>query len=187
VALRRPSYPRVPPVQKILDVLSTRHEPGQPGPYNVRATIGTNRTVGKALGDLSATLQQGSLYPRFREIVILRIGWDAQSEYEFGQHTLYGRRVGLSEDEIYRLTRPLAEGGWGPQEAALIQMTDDIFTDDCVSDSTWAELKAFLSDAEIIEAMAVAANWRMVSTLLNSCGVARDVGVPGWPKPYLKA
>jgi alkylhydroperoxidase family enzyme len=170
-------------VQKVLDLLNERQDRGQPAPNNVRATIGTNRAVGKGLGDLSAILlQQGSLDPRLREIVILRIGWDSQSEYEFGQHTLFGRRAGLSGNEIYLLTRPIAEGDWNAAEEALIQMTDDLHADDCVSEATWAELKSFLSDAEIIEAVAVAMNWRMVSALLNSCGVALDVGVPGWPR-----
>jgi len=181
VALRRPTEPRVPPVKKILDLLVARQGADSRGPNNVRATIGTNRTIGKALSDLSAVLMKGSLEARLREIVILRIGWDSQSVYEFGQHTLFGRQAGLSEDEIYLLSRPISEGRWSAKEQSLIQMTDDIHADDCVSDETWRELKAYFSDEEIIEAMAVAMNWRMVSTLLNSCGVALDEGVPGWP------
>src|SRR5512145_1061695 len=41
-----------------------------------------------------------TLPPREREILILRIGWLNQSEYEFGQHVLFGRRAGLSDEEI---------------------------------------------------------------------------------------
>jgi 4-carboxymuconolactone decarboxylase len=182
VSLRRPSSPRIPPVQRILDVMSERRDMSQPGAYNIGATVGTNRAVGKALSAYARVLMdEGSLDPRLREIVILRIGWDAQSVYEFGQHTLFGGRAGLSDEEIYGLTRPISQGDWGPVERALIQMTDDIYADDCVSDATWSDLKAHLSDADIIEAMAVVMNWRTASTLLNSCGVELDAGVPGWP------
>ena len=182
MTLRRPSAPRIPPVQKILDVMSERRDMSQPGAYNIAATVGANRKVGKALGAYARVLmEEGSLDPRLREIVILRIGWDTQSVYEFGQHTLFGGKAGLSDEEIYLLTRPISQGKWSSVEQALIQMTDDIYADDCVSDSTWMELKAHLSDADIIEAMAVAMNWRTASTLLNSCGVELDAGVPGWP------
>ena len=69
----------------------------QPAADDIGATVGTNRTVGNALGAYARVLQeQGSLDRRLREIVILRIGWDTQSVYEFGQHTLFGGRAGLS-------------------------------------------------------------------------------------------
>uniref|UniRef100_A0A6S8DY55 Carboxymuconolactone decarboxylase-like domain-containing protein n=1 Tax=Aplanochytrium stocchinoi TaxID=215587 RepID=A0A6S8DY55_9STRA len=45
-----------------------------------------------------------TLPPRDRELVILRIGWLCQSDYEFGQHVRIGLRTGVKEDEIKKLT-----------------------------------------------------------------------------------
>ena len=39
---------------------------------------------------------------RTRELLILRIGWLRQSEYEFVQHLALGARAGLSEAELER-------------------------------------------------------------------------------------
>ncbi|MEZ5229575.1 MAG: carboxymuconolactone decarboxylase family protein [Acidimicrobiales bacterium] len=45
-------------------------------------------------------LNKGLIPAREREIVILRVGWNAQAVYEFGQHTLIGKQTGLTDDEI---------------------------------------------------------------------------------------
>ena len=48
-------------------------------------------------------LAKSTLPDRERELLILRVGWRCGSEYEFGQHTVIGRRLGLTDDEIRRL------------------------------------------------------------------------------------
>ena len=124
---------------------------------------------------------RGSVDGRLREVVILRIGWNCLSVYEFGQHTLAGRAAGLTDGEIFLITRPISQGNWTALEAALLQMTDDLYIDDCVSDAVWDELSQHLDHSQIIEFMVCALMYRMASSLLNSCGVERDEGVPGWP------
>ncbi|MGE0879947.1 MAG: carboxymuconolactone decarboxylase family protein [Acidimicrobiia bacterium] len=119
--------------------------------------------------------------PRLRELVILRMGWNAQSVYEFGQHTLLGRSVGLSAEEIADVTRPIDQGSWGEREALVLQMTDDLYADDCVSDSTWAAMAELWNEAQLVALPALALTYRVVSGLLNTLGVERDAGVPGWP------
>ena len=47
-----------------------------------------------------AFLVHGLLPAREREIVILRVGWNCRSVYEFGQHTVIGRQAGLTDAEI---------------------------------------------------------------------------------------
>ena len=41
----------------------------------------------------------------------------------------------MTEEEIYLVTRPIAEGNWTPAEAALLQVVDDLYCDDCVCDA----------------------------------------------------
>ena len=149
---------------------------------NVTATLAHNDLVARGIGRFSlALLFKGSVSPRAREIVILRMGWNCQSIYEFGQHTLFGRDAGLTDAEIYWVTRPVIEHDWSDEDRGLIEMVDDLYVDDCVSDATWAELAERFSTADILEFMAAALQYRVVSGLLNSCGVERDEGVPGWP------
>lgn len=149
---------------------------------NVRQTLATNPIVAKAFADFGATLLNGgSIPPRTRELVILRMGWRCESVYEFGQHTLMARSLGITDDEIRALTRPLSVWPWAAGERALLQMVDDLHADDCVSDQTWAELEVHFTHAEVLEHLAATLFYRMVSGVLNSCGVALDDGVPGWP------
>jgi 4-carboxymuconolactone decarboxylase len=91
------------------------------------------------------------------------------------------RSVGVSDAEIELLTRPLELGSWNAPDRALLEMVDDLYRDDCVSERTWAELASHFDQPDILEYMAATLFYRMVSGILNSCGVELDEGVPGWP------
>jgi alkylhydroperoxidase family enzyme len=117
---------------------------------------------------------------REREIVILRTGWRTRCEYEFGQHVLIGRRAGLSDDEIGRVT--VDDAGWPPGDALLIRLADEIHDTRDVSDELWEGLSARWDDAALLELVALAGFYGMVAGLLNAARVRRDPGVPGWPE-----
>lgn len=125
-------------------------------------------------------LTRGLLPARERELVILRVGWCCRSEYEFGQHTLIGRETGLTDEEILRLIRPGHEG-WGEGDRPLVAMVDELCRDDRVGDATWAELARRWNEAELVELLVLAGFYRLVAGFLNSAGVRREEGTPGWP------
>jgi 4-carboxymuconolactone decarboxylase len=126
-------------------------------------------------------LNKGLLPARERELVILRVGWNAQAEYEFGQHTLIGRQSGLTDDEIVAVTRDPIDEGWSDDDRALIALADELAEHDRVTDETWSALSQRWNDAELVELLVVAGCYRMVSGFLNSAGVVLDEGVPGFP------
>jgi hypothetical protein len=109
------------------------------------------------------------------------MGWNCQAVYEFGQHTLFGRDAGLSDDEIYFTTRPLGDGAWSDADRVILQLVDDLYADDCVGDATWADATRHFNNADIIHLIATAGCYRVVSGFLNSAGVQLDEGVPAWP------
>ena len=124
-------------------------------------------------------LAHGLVPARERELVILRTGWRTRCEYEFGQHTVLGRRAGLDDDEIRRVTREDAR--WPPGDALLIRLADEVHETHDVSDALWQELGARWSHAELLELVALAGFYGMVSALLNAARVQREPGTPGWP------
>lgn len=126
-------------------------------------------------------LNKGLLPEREREIVILRVGWNAKAKYEFGQHTVIGKRCGLSDAEILAITQPDGDHDWSSQDQALLTMCDELHDDDCVSDTTWAALAERWNEAELIELLVTAGFYRLVSGFLNSTGVELDEGIPGFP------
>lgn len=182
--LPRPTTPRLDPVPKVLERAREAMADQPVRAFNVVATMSHNRTVRDAIGKLSQTMLFESELPRRQvEIAVLRMGWNCQSEYEFGQHTLFGRDAGLTEDEIYFTTRPIAQGGWSAPDAAILQLVDDLYADDCVSDASWAGALEHFNDHDVIHLVAAAGTYRLVSGFLNTAGVRLDDGVPGWPTP----
>lgn len=113
--------------------------------------------------------------------MILRVGWNCRSVYEFGQHTLMGRQTGLTDTDIAALATTRAGGEWSADDEALIALADEICADDCASDATFAALRQRWNDAEIVELVALVGFYRMVSGILNTLGVQPEDGPPGWP------
>jgi alkylhydroperoxidase family enzyme len=184
--LARPAAPRLEPVPEVLERARQRAaEASTPSPakaFNVLATMAHNKTVSKAIGTFARTVLFDSDLPRRQvEIAVLRMGWNCQAVYEFGQHTLFGRDAGLSDEEIYFTTRPVDQGGWSPADAAILRLVDDLYADDCVSDASWDEACRHFAVPEVIHLIATAGCYRVVSGFLNSAGVQLDEGVPGWP------
>lgn len=126
-------------------------------------------------------LNRGLLPAREREIVILRVGWNTSSVYEFGQHTVIGRNCGVNDDEIVALAGDPSRHPWSVRDRGLIAMTDEICAHDCVSEPTWTELRAEWSDAELCEFVLLVGMYRMVAGFLNTMGVELDPNTPGWP------
>ena len=180
--IARPARPRLEPIAAVAAKAREAMKSQPVNAVNVTATMAHNRTMSKAIGEFAQTvLFKGDLPRRQVELAVLRMGWNCQSVYEFGQHTLFGRAAGLSDGEIYCTTRPVAEGSWSDDDASILCLVDDLYADDCVSDATWTAVALHFNTADVIHLIAAAGCYRLVSGFLNSTGVQLDEGVPGWP------
>lgn len=187
----RPTSPRIEPVTdpsaEVREAYAKGLTRADGSPLNIFATLAHHPKVLKRFSTYAGFFLNKGLVPaREREVVILRTGWNCRSVYEFGQHTVIGRRVGLSEEEIAALTRPVSGFRWSARDAALLTMCDDLCSDDCVSDGTWEALREDWNDAELIELVMVAGTYRLVSGFLNTMGVQPEEGLPGWPNYVLE-
>ena len=183
----RPTSPRIAPLVDLTEELQVIMGGGinSPAgtPLNIFGTIAHHPKLLKRFMNFAGLfLNKGLLPAREREIVILRVGWNCQSVYEFGQHTVIGQRVGLTMVEIVELTKQSTEHQWSARDRALIAMSDELCADNCVSTTTWEELQAFWNEAELVELVMVAGTYRLVSGFLNTMGVELDVDTPGWPE-----
>lgn len=168
-----PTRPRISPLPPADD---------EPAPLNIFRTLAHNRPLASGFLQLGGHLLRGGVLPeREREIVILRVGFRAASEYEFGQHTRIGTEAGLTADEIARLADS-GGGSWNDDDAALVTMVDELCEDDLVSEQTWQRLRGRWSEAEVLELLVLAGYYRLVSGMLNSVGVALEPTTPGWPE-----
>ena len=115
-------------------------------------------------------LQKQTLPPRDRELLILRIGWLNQAEYEWQQHVRIALRSGIAEAEIEKI-KAGPGGGWSADEAALLQLADDLFENSVVSDGTWDTLAKKYTSAQMMDAVFTVGQYNLVSWALNSFGV----------------
>ena len=119
---------------------------------------------------------------RDRELLILRIGFLNQAEYEFAQHELIARKGGIGDADIRRLMDGPKAAGWSEKEAALLQVADDLFENSVVSDETWEILSKHYTTEQLMDAVFTVGQYNLVSWALNSFGVPLDDFLPGAKK-----
>ncbi len=154
---------------------------------NLFRTLGRNRGLYKPfLSLLTHLMNDGVLPARDREIIVLRVGYNCGSSYEFGQHIPIGLDAGLTEDEVAALATPA--GLIGDRDSILVATADDLCRDDMVSDDSWSQLSTMgWSDEQLIEILMLAGFYRMVSGFLNTVRVEPDSDDITWPKSNVAA
>ena len=159
-----------------------RGGPGKGRVLNIFATLARHSQLLKRWTVFgNHVLYKSTLPPRDREILILRVGWLCAAEYEFGQHTVIGRREGLDDEEIVRITDGAEAPGWSDDDANLIRAADELHADAFLSDLTWQALAAHYDTQQMLDVVFTVGQYNLVSMALNSCGVQLDEGVPGFP------
>lgn len=83
--------------------------------------------LARTFNDLLATmLWHGTLDSRLRELVIMRIGWLTDCDYEWTQHWRVASGLGVSADDLLGVRDWQGYNGFGPAEQAVLAATDDV-------------------------------------------------------------
>ena len=181
----RPTEPRIQPLhpaehdEEVDILLASASAPGMTA-ANIFTTLVRNRGLFRKWLPFGGKLLTGKLPPRERELAVLRVGWRCQAVYEWGQHVVIGRASGLTDAEIGRIKDGPDAPGWSPLDAAILRATDELHDDSCVTDATWATLAETYDEAQLIELVMLIGHYHLVSYTLNSLGVQREDGVPGF-------
>lgn len=139
--------------------------------------------IGSAVANLLlALMTRNTLSARSRELVILRIGWRAGSEYEFCNHIRVSRALKMSDEEILGVRDPDNCKAYSPADRAVIRMADELMDGTEVSPQTQAALTDGFSEAERVELLIAAGFWRMMACWLKTVKVPLEPEVPGWPE-----
>lgn len=113
-------------------------------------------------------LGQGALDARDRELAVLRIGWLCQAPYEWGEHVHIAKKVGISSDEVERITQGSTAPGWSEHEQAILRAVEELHASAMISDATWATLAKTLDDKQLIELPIVIGQYQTVAYYQNS-------------------
>ena len=125
-------------------------------------------------------LFKSTLPPRERELVILRIGWLCEAEYEWAQHVKIGKDAGLTAVEIERIKAGPNARGWNEPDTLLLRATDELRRDAFISDATWKGLSAHFDTKQLMDVVFAVGQYNLVSMALNTLGVQLDDGLDGF-------
>ena len=62
----------------------------------------------------------------------------------------------------------------------MISATDELLQDTMLSEAVWSELTAHFSEQQIMDAIFTVGQYNMLAMALNSLGVQREDGIPGF-------
>lgn len=169
--------PRIPPLPEAdwSDEQRTLLQPPSSSD-NVFSTLARHpRLLARWLPFARKLLLGSSLPPRDRELVILRVAWQTNAAYEWGQHVRLAREAGLTDEEIVRVAHG---GAWKDHDFALITAVDELIENHRLSEGTWEALSARYTEQQMIELPLLAGHYVMLAGALNSFGVPLDEGLP---------
>ena len=126
-------------------------------------------------------LGKSSLPARAREILILRIGWLCQAEYEWGQHVKIGKEIGLTDDEIQGIMDGPDSKRWNVFDATLLRAVDELYSDSFISDLTWKALTERYNTQQLLDLVFTVGQYNLVSMALNTLGVQLEDDTKGFP------
>ena len=115
------------------------------------------------------------LDPRLRELGQTRAGFARGSQFVFSQHCKAGRAAGLSDEQIEAIPAWSSAGCFGPEERAVLAYTDElVLAGGRVQDGTFARLKQFLSDEQILELTYVTLTYELHATMCRALRLEYD-------------
>lgn len=180
---------RIPPLEPPYDdetarTLSRLMPPGMQ-PIRIFRTLARNHAIlEKMLRGLGTyLLNYGTVEPLEREITIARATARCGAEYEWGVHiAFFGRGLGLTEEQIASTVHGSpSDACWTERQSLLVRLVDELHETATVSDALWGSLEAGWTPAQIIELIAIAGQYHVVSFLVNALRIALEEGAPRFP------
>ncbi len=134
---------------------------------NIFKVMGHCPYIGLNFNRLGNSILRGEeLSPKLRELAILRVGVLAQAEYEYTHHVKIGLKAGVSRKQIDEISDWAASAEFNERERAVLSYTDEVTQSFGAKDETFARLKEFFSEHEIVELTTVIGFYNMVCRIL---------------------
>jgi alkylhydroperoxidase family enzyme len=166
LAALRPPEPRHPLPERRSD---------RPKGLNVLGTLARHPALTRAYHAFNGhVLFATTLSLRQRELLVLRVAAVRQAAYEWAQHVVIGRDVGITPDEIARVATGPDAPGWSAFEAALLRAVDELVADATITDPTWAVLSGELDEQQLMDLVFTVGAYDLLAMAMRSFGVELD-------------
>ena len=176
---RAPSTPRVPPVPEsqwddAQKALVAKYSPSGRADNALKTLLNLTPLVDGLMTYTNYLLNESSLPPRQREMLVLRAAWLGGSQVLWSTHAPAARAAGLSAAEVRRIAQGPDTAGWDPFEATLLRLADQLYRNSSVTNSTWDALNAKFSLFNVMDAVETVNHFVVLSMIYNSFGVQPD-------------
>lgn len=122
------------------------------------------------LGYSQWILPQNQLTAHDRELIVLRVGYVARSEYEWAQHVRVALAEGIPEEVIHRVKESPQHPGWNEKEKYLLMAVDELVNSAFITESTWSGLGGYFNTEQLIEIMFFVGNYYQMAMVFNTMG-----------------
>lgn len=182
--------PRIPPLEReewpeeVSDILDAAPEGrgSKLGEHHIFSTFARHPELFRSWLRLGGyLLWGGTLPPRDRELVILRIAVRCRCSYEWGQHVRIAEAVGIEREAIDRVVEGAGAAGWNDLEATLLRAADELHDTATLSDDTWQALAAHYEQRQLIELPMLVGQYHLVAFTLNALRVQPEEGLEPLP------
>jgi alkylhydroperoxidase family enzyme len=112
--------------------------------------------------------KNGTIPPRERELAILRVAWLVRSPFEWGQHVQYGKRYGLTAEEIERITIGSTAPDWGELDRAILSAVEELMNDYAMATETWDLLARTWTDEQLMELPGLVGAYVLTAMIYNT-------------------
>ncbi|MCK9903219.1 carboxymuconolactone decarboxylase [Parafrankia colletiae] len=165
LAAMTPEVPRHPP-------LPTE---GRSKALNTLGTLAHHPELAHAFFTYNGHILRGTtLTLRQRETLVLRVSAVRKNAYEWAQHVIMARDLGITDAEIARIA-------WGPDapfldplDAALIRAVDELIIDGEIALTTWEVLSAKLDVQQLLDVIFTVGTYETLSMMMRSFELPLD-------------
>lgn len=127
--------------------------------------------------------RETNIADRDRELMILRMAWRYNSEFEWGQHYNKAIEAGLTADEIAALQVDVIEPQWSAADRAVLEAIDGLVSDCMIPESAWTVLRQRYDEDTMLEFVIFFGHYVLVATFANTFGLSVAEGRPGFDGP----
>ncbi len=147
----------------------------------VYGTLANHIELFRSIGPLMAHfLVDTALDDRTRELVIVRTCYRDRGEYPYRQHVRIGAEAGLDQRTLDALASEHPELD-DPNDAVLVRAIDELHDNDVITDPTWIALSDQLTTVQILDVIALAGFYGLISFVLNTAGTELEPGTVRLP------
>lgn len=119
--------------------------------------------------------EKATLTPVFRELAIVRSGFNVGSQFVFSQHCKSCRALGMLDDKIAAIPGWEVSSLFAPAERAVLAYTDAlVLGGGRVEDALFAALKEHLTDEQILELTYITCMYDMHATMCRALHLEYD-------------